>query len=85
MGGFYVSAHCAPIPRLQVRELIKLCGGKVLGTRDKARYIVGGPATHVELQLIISPLWVLDSITAMEVLKFNDYITKTPISMENVS
>lgn len=85
LGGFYVSAHCAPIPRLQVRELIKICGGRVMGTRDRARYIVGGPATHVELQLIISPLWILDSITVMELMKFNDYIIKTPIPTESAS
>uniref|UniRef100_A0A1A9V2H1 BRCT domain-containing protein n=1 Tax=Glossina austeni TaxID=7395 RepID=A0A1A9V2H1_GLOAU len=90
VGSIYVSSRCSPVSKENIKELITLCGGKVTGSRSKARYIIGGPAGNFgEIppkeflqqqqngeKCYVSPFWILDSITEMQVLKLQKYAFK---------
>ena len=57
-----------------MRELIVLCGGRVVNNRQKARYIIGDSNQNLPDKLYLTPYWVLDSITKMQLMKINKYI-----------
>uniref|UniRef100_A0A905AUP6 BRCT domain-containing protein n=1 Tax=Glossina morsitans morsitans TaxID=37546 RepID=A0A905AUP6_GLOMM len=90
VGSIYVSSRCSPVSKENIKELITICGGKVTGSRSKARYIIGSPASNFgeippkELlqqqqngeKCYVSPFWILDSITEMQVLKLQKYAFK---------
>ncbi|KAI9577834.1 uncharacterized protein LOC119641320 [Glossina fuscipes] len=90
VGSIYVSSRCSPVSKENIKELITICGGKVSGSRSKARYIIGSPACNFgeippkELlqqqqngeKCYVSPFWILDSITEMQVLKLQKYAFK---------
>uniref|UniRef100_A0A1A9W6X8 BRCT domain-containing protein n=1 Tax=Glossina brevipalpis TaxID=37001 RepID=A0A1A9W6X8_9MUSC len=90
VGPIYVSSRCSPVSKENVKELITICGGKITGSRSKARYIVGSPIGNFgelppkELlqqqqngeKCYVSPFWILDSITEMQILKLQKYAFK---------
>lgn len=61
-----------------MRELITLCGGRVVNTRQKARYIIGDSNRTLEDKFYLTPFWVLDSITQMQIMKVNKYMYPLP-------
>ncbi|KAM7342186.1 microcephalin isoform 2-T2 [Cochliomyia hominivorax] len=77
-GAFYVSSQCSPINKESMRELIVLCGGRVVNTRQKARYIIGDSNRTLEDKFYLTPFWILDSITQMQIQKVNKYMYPLP-------
>ncbi|XP_050073552.1 mediator of DNA damage checkpoint protein 1 [Anopheles maculipalpis] len=71
---FWISPRC-PIPGQQLRELILLCRGKVTGSAARAKFLVVDPndndAAPIEGQIVVSPVWILDSITVNKVKKLS--------------
>ncbi|XP_012154800.1 uncharacterized protein LOC101449922 isoform X2 [Ceratitis capitata] len=73
LGTFYISSRCGPISRENLKELIELCGGKVVDHRKRAKYILGDPHRTLEEKVYVTPFWVLDSITHMQVMRHQKY------------
>uniref|UniRef100_A0A0A1WJW7 Microcephalin n=1 Tax=Zeugodacus cucurbitae TaxID=28588 RepID=A0A0A1WJW7_ZEUCU len=73
LGTFYISSRCGPISKENLKELIELCGGKVVEHRKRARYILGDPHKTLEDKVYVTPFWVLDSITHMQVMRQQKY------------
>uniref|UniRef100_A0A182PQI8 BRCT domain-containing protein n=1 Tax=Anopheles epiroticus TaxID=199890 RepID=A0A182PQI8_9DIPT len=71
---FWISPRCA-VPVHQLRELIVLCRGKVTGNAARAKFLVVDPndsdAAPIEGQIVVAPLWILDSITLNKVKKLS--------------
>uniref|UniRef100_A0A182QA69 BRCT domain-containing protein n=1 Tax=Anopheles farauti TaxID=69004 RepID=A0A182QA69_9DIPT len=69
---FWISPRSI-VPVEQLRELIVLCRGKVTGTASRAKFLVVQPddndAAPLEGQVVVTSLWVLDSITINRVKK----------------
>uniref|UniRef100_A0A182NHZ2 BRCT domain-containing protein n=1 Tax=Anopheles dirus TaxID=7168 RepID=A0A182NHZ2_9DIPT len=69
---FWISPRCI-VPARQLCELIVLCRGKVTGNASRAKFLVVQPddndAAPLEGQLVVTPLWILDSITINKVKK----------------
>ncbi|KFB51646.1 AGAP007413-PA-like protein [Anopheles sinensis] len=65
-GPFWVSPSCA-VPARQLRELLLLCRAKVTGNKLKSKYLVvendHSARASVDGQILVTPLWILDSIT----------------------
>ncbi|XP_065368282.1 microcephalin isoform X2 [Calliphora vicina] len=77
-GAFYISSQCCPISKENMRELITLCGGRIVNARQKARYIIGDANRNLEDKFYLTPYWVLDSITQMQLMKVNKYMYPLP-------
>ncbi|XP_046809821.1 microcephalin isoform X2 [Lucilia cuprina] len=77
-GAFYISSQCCPISKENMCELIKLCGGRVVNARQKARYIIGDANRTLEDKFYLTPYWVLDSITQMQLMKIQKYMYPLP-------
>lgn len=58
-------------------------GAKLTENRYKAKFIVGDKRRAEDDRVYLSPLWVLDSITAMQVQKFGKYLMKCAIVTPN--
>uniref|UniRef100_A0A182XYS5 BRCT domain-containing protein n=1 Tax=Anopheles stephensi TaxID=30069 RepID=A0A182XYS5_ANOST len=71
---FWISPRC-PVPVQQLRELILLCRGKVTGNAARAKFLVVDPddndAAPIEGQIVVAPVWILDSITVNRVKKLS--------------
>ncbi|XP_064540434.1 microcephalin isoform X2 [Drosophila montana] len=76
---FYVSSLCRPITFNNIKELLLLGGAKLTENRYKAKFIVGDKRRAEDDRIYLSPLWVLDSISAMQVQKFGKYLMKCAI------
>ncbi|XP_023176535.2 microcephalin isoform X2 [Drosophila hydei] len=83
METFYVSSLCRPITFNNIKELLLLGGAKLTENRYKAKFIVGDKRRAEDDRVYLSPLWVLDSITAMQVQKFGKYLMKCAIVTPN--
>ncbi|XP_014093561.2 microcephalin isoform X1 [Bactrocera oleae] len=81
LGTFYISSRCGPISKENLKELIELCGGKVVDHRKRAKYILGDPHKTLEDKVYVTPFWVLDSITHMQVMRQQKYtyVTNTVV------
>ncbi|KRF78450.1 uncharacterized protein Dvir_GJ18380, isoform I [Drosophila virilis] len=79
METFYVSSLCRPITFNNIKELLLLGGAKLTENRYKAKFIVGDKRRAEDDRIYLSPLWVLDSITAMQIQKFGKYLMKCAI------
>lgn len=44
-------------------------------SRQKARYIIGDANCNLEDKFYLTPYWILDSITQMQVMKINNKYT----------
>ncbi|XP_053966804.1 uncharacterized protein LOC128868574 [Anastrepha ludens] len=73
LGAFYISSRCGPISKDNLKELIVLCGGKMVDHRKRAKYIIGGAHGALEGKVYVNPFWVLDSITHMQVMRQQKY------------
>ncbi|XP_076441368.1 uncharacterized protein LOC143280560 [Babylonia areolata] len=71
VGFIFVSNICTP-PRAQLIRLLQLCGAKVTDSIHRADFYIGDSA-HDEKNSV-KPVWVLDSISQMELLPMDDYI-----------
>lgn len=80
LGLFYLPTRCGPLQREDLTELIELCGGKITDQRRRAKYILGDANRILEDKSYITPFWILDSITHMQLQKLNKYI---PVSADN--
>ncbi|EDW01520.1 GH20404 [Drosophila grimshawi] len=76
---FYVSSLCRPITFNNIKELLLLGGAKLTENRYKAKFIVGDKRRADDDRIYLSPIWVLDSITSMQVQKFGKYLMKCAI------
>ncbi|KRG04118.1 microcephalin isoform X2 [Drosophila mojavensis] len=76
---FYVSSLCRPITFNNIKELLLLGGAKLTENRYKAKFIVGDKRRAEDDRIYLSPLWVLDSISAMQVQRFGKYLMKSAI------
>lgn len=54
-------------------------GAKLTENRYKAKFIVGDKRRAEDDRIYLSPLWVLDSISAMQVQRFGKYLMKSAI------
>ncbi|ALC40736.1 MCPH1, partial [Drosophila busckii] len=79
METFYVSSLCRPITFNNVKELLLLGSAKLTENRYKAKFIIGDKRRAEDDRIYLSPVWVLDSITAMQVQKFGKYFMKSAI------
>ncbi|XP_020800941.1 uncharacterized protein LOC110178232 [Drosophila serrata] len=79
MQPFYVSSLCRPIQFNNIKELLLLGGAKLTENRFKAKYVIGDKRRAEDDRLYLSPLWVLDSITNMQIQKFGRYLMKSAI------
>ncbi|KAM8711908.1 hypothetical protein ACLKA7_012421 [Drosophila subpalustris] len=79
METFYVSSLCRPITFNNIKELLLLGGAKLTENRYKAKFIVGDKRRAEDDRIYLTPAWVLDSITAMQVQKFSKYLMKSAI------
>ncbi|XP_033252958.1 microcephalin-like isoform X1 [Drosophila miranda] len=79
MEPFYVSSLCRPIEFNNMKELLLLGGAKMTENRFKAKYIIGDKRRVVDDRIYLTPYWVLDSITAMQIQKFGKYLMKSAI------
>ncbi|XP_039953021.1 uncharacterized protein LOC120769998 [Bactrocera tryoni] len=84
LGTFYISSRCGPISKENLKELIELCGGKVVDHRKRAKYILGDPHKTLEDKVYVTPFWVLDSITHMQVMRQQKYtyVTNTVVKAQ---
>uniref|UniRef100_A0A0K8W2B9 Microcephalin n=2 Tax=Bactrocera latifrons TaxID=174628 RepID=A0A0K8W2B9_BACLA len=84
LGTFYISSRCGPISKENLKELIELCGGKVVDHRKRAKYILGDPHKTLEDKVYVTPFWVLDSITHMQVMRQQKYtyVTTTVVKAQ---
>ncbi|KAH8285393.1 hypothetical protein KR054_008505 [Drosophila jambulina] len=79
MQPFYVSSLCRPIQFNNMKELLLLGGAKLTENRFKAKYIIGDKRRADDDRLYLSPYWVLDSITNMQIQRFGSYLMKSAI------
>ncbi|XP_062134488.1 microcephalin isoform X1 [Drosophila sulfurigaster albostrigata] len=79
METFYVSSLCRPITFNNIKELLFLGGAKITENRYKAKFIVGDKRRAEDDRIYLTPAWVLDSITAMQIQKFSKYLMKSAI------
>ncbi|KAH8275121.1 hypothetical protein KR026_000131 [Drosophila bipectinata] len=79
MEPFYVSSLCQPIQFNNMKELLLLGGGKLTENRFKAKYIIGDKRRAEDERIYLSPYWVLDSITNMQIQRFGKYLMKSAI------
>ncbi|KAH8300221.1 hypothetical protein KR044_011851 [Drosophila immigrans] len=79
METFYVSSLCRPITFNNIKELLLLGGAKITENRYKAKFIVGDKRRAEDDRIYLTPAWVLDSITAMQIQKFGKYLMKSAI------
>ncbi|KAH8371690.1 hypothetical protein KR093_008515 [Drosophila rubida] len=79
METFYVSSLCRPITFNNIKELLLLGGAKITENRYKAKFIVGDKRRAEDDRVYLTPAWVLDSITAMQIQKFSKYLMKSAI------
>ncbi|SPP74983.1 blast:Microcephalin [Drosophila guanche] len=79
METFYVSSLCRPIEFNNIKELLLLGGAKLTENRFKAKYIIGDKRRAVDDRIYLTPYWVLDSITSMQIQKFGKYLMKSAI------
>ncbi|XP_022222732.2 uncharacterized protein LOC111074311 [Drosophila obscura] len=79
METFYVSPLCRPIEFNNMKELLLLGGARLTENRFKAKYIIGDKRRVVDERLYLTPYWVLDSITSMQIQKFGKYLMKSAI------
>lgn len=61
-----------------MRDLIILCGGRIVNGRQKARYIIGDSNRTLKDKIYLTPYWVLDSITQMQLMKVHKYMYPLP-------
>ncbi|XP_073848643.1 microcephalin isoform X2 [Musca autumnalis] len=78
LGPFYISIRCYPVTKSDLSELITLCGGRLVLSRDKARYIIGDTNPSLPDKVYVTPYWVLDSISQMQIVKIQKYICPRP-------
>ena len=74
MGPVYISSKCR-VDRGELRQLVKLGGGKVVNTARVAAVVVG-ELVHVgdsNSPQFVTDLWILDSIQRHSLLPFLDY------------
>ncbi|XP_075169855.1 microcephalin isoform X2 [Haematobia irritans] len=74
LGPFYISARCYPVTKNDMCELIKLCGGRLVHSRNNARYIIGDTTQTVPDKIYVTPYWILDSISQMQIMKIQKYL-----------
>ncbi|KAH8301396.1 hypothetical protein KR059_001999 [Drosophila kikkawai] len=79
METFYVSSLCRPIQFNNMKELLLLGGAKLTENRFKAKYVIGDKRRVEDERLYLSPYWVLDSITNMQIQRFGKYLMKSAI------
>lgn len=79
MEPFYVSSLCQPIQFNNMKELLLLGGAKLTENRFKAKYIIGDKRRAEDERIYLSPYWVLDSITNMQIQRFGKYLMKSAI------
>ncbi|KAH8280334.1 hypothetical protein KR018_002878 [Drosophila ironensis] len=79
MEHFYVSSLCQPIQFNNMKELLLLGGAKLTENRFKAKYIIGDKRRAEDERIYLSPYWVLDSITNMQIQRFGKYLMKSAI------
>ncbi|BFG04956.1 uncharacterized protein DMAD_03805 [Drosophila madeirensis] len=79
METFHVSSLCRPIEFNNMKELLLLGGAKLTENRFKAKYIIGDKRRAVDDRVYLTPYWVLDSITSMQIQKFGKYLMKSAI------
>ncbi|KAH8252753.1 hypothetical protein KR032_001653 [Drosophila birchii] len=79
MQPFYVSSLCRPIQFNNMKELLLLGGARLTENRFKAKYIIGDKRRADDDRLYLSPYWVLDSITNMQIQRFGKYLMKSAI------
>uniref|UniRef100_A0A0A9Z9T4 Microcephalin n=1 Tax=Lygus hesperus TaxID=30085 RepID=A0A0A9Z9T4_LYGHE len=73
-GSVFIDSDVQP-PRADLAELLKLCGGKVVHVSTNADVVISRrPASESCSEVpIVSPLWILDSITQNKPLPINQY------------
>lgn len=77
VGPIFVMTDCSP-PKVDLEELVLLCGGKIVTAARSAAVVVGG-RTRNNTATCVSAKWVLDSITFGSLQAFVDYsITQAP-------
>ncbi|XP_030375220.1 uncharacterized protein LOC115624604 isoform X2 [Scaptodrosophila lebanonensis] len=79
MESFYVSSLCRPVHFNNMKELLLLGGATLTENRYKAKYVIGDKRRAEDDRIYLSPYWVLDSISAMQIQKFGKYIMKSAI------
>lgn len=79
METFYVSSLCRPVTFNNVKELLLLGGAKLTENRYKAKYIIGDKRRADDDRIYLTPNWVLDSITAMQIQRFANYLMRSAI------
>uniref|UniRef100_A0A1I8PTK2 BRCT domain-containing protein n=1 Tax=Stomoxys calcitrans TaxID=35570 RepID=A0A1I8PTK2_STOCA len=78
LGPFYISVRCYPVTKDDLCELITLCGGRLALSRNKARYIIGDTSHTLPDKTYVTPYWILDSITQMQLMKIHKYLCPKP-------
>lgn len=76
----YVCRSTSP-PAPDLAELLRLCGGAVVGSARAARIVVGlarpfSPTFSTRRPLVVTERWVLDSVTRLSLLNPQDYAIK---------
>ncbi|KAH8402351.1 hypothetical protein KR009_011524 [Drosophila setifemur] len=79
MDPFYVSSLCRPLQFNNMKELLLLGGATLTENRFKAKYIIGDIRRAEDDRVYLSPFWVLDSITNMQIQRFGKYLMKNAI------
>ena len=67
-GAIYLDPSCQPPPK-ELKELVTLCGGKVTGSKSRAKCCVGGSDGDC-----VSEQWVLDSVTMVHLQPTRPYL-----------
>ncbi|XP_061396759.1 uncharacterized protein LOC133332375 [Musca vetustissima] len=78
LGAFYISLRCYPVTKNDLCELITLCGGRLALSRNKAKYIIGDTNQSLEDKIYVTPYWILDSISQMQIMKIQKYLCVKP-------
>ncbi|XP_078688259.1 microcephalin-like isoform X2 [Branchiostoma floridae x Branchiostoma belcheri] len=73
-GLIYISEHTSP-PHSSLVRLVELCGGRICTSIRRARIVVGNPQRRTDA-LVVTELWVLDSITEHSTLPLDAYLTQ---------
>ncbi|CAH1253673.1 MCPH1 [Branchiostoma lanceolatum] len=73
-GLIYISEQTSP-PHASLVRLVELCGGRISTSIRRARIVVGNPRRRTDA-LVVTELWVLDSITEHRTLPLDDYLVQ---------
>ncbi|XP_078610440.1 microcephalin-like isoform X1 [Branchiostoma floridae x Branchiostoma japonicum] len=73
-GLIYISEQTSP-PHSSLVHLVELCGGRICTSIRRARIVVGNPQRRTDA-LVVTELWVLDSITEHRTLPLDSYLVQ---------